>query len=187
MKRNVFSLFILGLLLLSSSFSSEGITVPIRKIQKAASKIWKSNTLKLIPLERDACDEAGHFFGLLDNTDTLGFVFVGRVNSCRAGGCFAEYPEGREPDGMQFEYFDYFVIYGKDKKVRKIQIYNYQATHGQEVAGRGWLNQFKGYGGTHILEYGSDIEAISGATVSAMAMIENLQSVTTCLQQKNAP
>jgi len=187
MKRNIFSLFVFGLLLLTSGFSLEIIPVPTRKIQKAVSKILKSNSFKLIPLKRDACDDMGRFFGILDDADTLGYVFAGRVNSCRTGGCFAEHSETREPVNLEFEYFDYFVIYGKYKEIKRVQIYNYQATHGQDVGGRGWLNQFKGYAGTRTLEYGSDIEAISGATVSAMAMIESLQAVTTCLNQKKLP
>jgi len=186
MKRIVIGLFMTGLFILITSFSWEEFPTPVRKIQNAAAKLWKDKSLKLLPLARQSCVEDGRFFGLLHGADTLGYVFVGRANSCRSGGCFAEESGNKPMPNLQFEYFDYFIIYGSRKQIKRIQIYNYQATHGQEVMSRGWLNQFKGYEGKQTLEYGKDVEAISGATVSAMAMIDNLQLITTCLRQTDS-
>ncbi|MCK4920537.1 MAG: FMN-binding protein [Bacteroidales bacterium] len=54
-------------------------------------------------------------------------------------------------------------------------MHNYQATHGQEVTSPGWLKQFVGYDGIKSLVVGREIDAISGATISADAITMNLQ------------
>jgi Na+-translocating ferredoxin:NAD+ oxidoreductase RnfG subunit len=74
-----------------------------------------------------------------------------------------------------FEYFDYYIIFDQALKVEKIRVYNYQATHGHEVGGKGWLKQFIGYKGETKLEYGKNIDSISGATISANAITYNVQ------------
>ncbi len=56
-----------------------------------------------------------------------------------------------------------------------MKVYNYRATHGHEVMGWGWLKQFIGYSGGKEMVYGKDIEAITGATISASALTANLQ------------
>lgn len=74
-----------------------------------------------------------------------------------------------------FEYFDYFILFDSNLGVKKIRVYNYQATHGHEVGGKGWLKQFVGYKGDEKLEYGKNIDSISGATISANAITYNVQ------------
>ena len=74
-----------------------------------------------------------------------------------------------------FEYFDYFIIFDETLVVKKIRVFNYQATHGHEVGGNGWLKQFIGYDGQEKLEYGKNIDSISGATISANAITYNVQ------------
>jgi Na+-translocating ferredoxin:NAD+ oxidoreductase RnfG subunit len=43
------------------------------------------------------------------------------------------------------------------------------------VGGKGWLKQFIGYDGKEKLEYGKNIDSISGATISANAITYNVQ------------
>ena len=74
-----------------------------------------------------------------------------------------------------FEYFDYYIIFDSSIKVEKVRVYNYQATHGHEVGGTGWLKQFIGYEGETKLELGKNIDSISGATISANAITYNVQ------------
>ncbi len=74
-----------------------------------------------------------------------------------------------------FEYFDYYIIYDSSLKVEMIRVYNYQATHGHEIAGKGWLKQFIGYTGKTKLELGKNIDSISGATISANAITYSVQ------------
>ncbi|MFB6319463.1 FMN-binding protein [Saccharicrinis sp. FJH54] len=122
----------------------------------------------------------GKFFRIEDDPEaTIRFVYVGRVLSCRAGGCSINGNKNHDGDS---EYFDYFMFFDPDKTVRMVKVFNYQATHGQEVTARGWLKQFTGYDGSRELEAGKNIDAISGATISVDALTLDIEEKTGILQ-----
>jgi len=77
----------------------------------------------------------------------------------------------------RFESFDYMVVYNPDASVKEIDVLNYTSPHGGEVASPKWLKQFVGYQGKH-LKYGSDIEAITGATYSATSLVKDVETIT---------
>lgn len=120
----------------------------------------------------------GKFFKISGNESVKGFAYVGRVNSCRSNGCSIA---SNKDEG--FEYFDYYAIFDTSKKIAKISVFNYQATHGQEVTAKSWLKQFLGYNGTKKLVVGKNIDGISGATISTNALTTNIQEVMKQLQQ----
>lgn len=69
--------------------------------------------------------------------------------------------------------FDYVMITNKDCKVQKVMVVRYRSEYGSEIASKKWLSQFIDFnGGT--LRYGSDISAISGATVSAKSITSDI-------------
>ena len=70
-------------------------------------------------------------------------------------------------------YFDYLVIYDSGFLIQKVQVFDYRSDHGFEICNKRWLSQFEGEKGCD-LEYGSDIDAISGATYSASSITEDL-------------
>ncbi len=106
------------------------------------------------------------------------FVYVGRVNSCRAGGCSISLENGT---GGNSEYFDYFILFDHSHQVIIVKVFNYQATHGHEVSAKGWLKQFRGYNGTETLRVGKEIDAISGATISVFGITHDIQEKTKLL------
>jgi Na+-translocating ferredoxin:NAD+ oxidoreductase RnfG subunit len=65
--------------------------------------------------------------------------------------------------------------------VQQVRIYNYQATHGQEITSKNWLRQFKNYTGEKELMAGKNIDAISGATISVDAIISDIEFITGAL------
>jgi len=77
----------------------------------------------------------------------------------------------------RFEPFDYMVVYNPDASVKEISIINYTSPHGGEVSSAKWLKQFAGYNGKK-LKYGSDIEALSGATFSASSLVKDVELIT---------
>jgi hypothetical protein len=115
----------------------------------------------------------GRFFTIKKDFELKGYAFVGRVNSCRSQGCSIA-PSSEEDS---FEFFDYFSIFDLDGKISEIVIYDYQATHGEEVTSKNWLQQFVGYNGSVNLEVGKNIDAISGATTSTYSLVENVKQV----------
>lgn len=121
----------------------------------------------------------GKFFTLMCKGGNKFLAYVGRVNSCRAGGCSTQMIFELEGE---YEYFDYFILFDLEKRVTAVRVYNYEATHGQEIMVKGWLNQFIGYDGTKKLRVGKEIDSISGATISANGITADVQQKALFLQ-----
>ena len=154
--------------------------LPARKLARTVNKLWKTTDFRIDEMKGVRCERKGRWYAVVSEGRQLGMLYNGRVNSCRQGGCSID-PDDKA--ALSFEYFDYMLFTDTAGKVLRINIYNYQATHGQEVMSRGWLNQFKGFSGNRRLEFGRDVEAISGATVSAMAITDDIQQVLKCLHR----
>ena len=50
----------------------------------------------------------------------------------------------------------------------------YRSSHGAGICSKGWLKQFRGYHGEEI-RLGKEIDSISGATISASSLVEDIQ------------
>lgn len=145
-----------------------------KMLSKEIKKLWDIEDPEfkeiLIP---DSCKvdlaEVNKVEKIMNKDSLLGFVYFGRVNSCCIGGCSAPTENTKE-----FEYFDYFIIYNTNLIIQSVRVYNYQATHGQEVCSRSWLKQFNGYTDEDKL----DIDAISGATISVNSLKVDVEFVT---------
>lgn len=150
-----------------------------RSLRKDIEKTWdvKQFTISTIVVPDSLYDnillEKGKFSVITNDQSLLGYAYVGRIYSCRQGGC--DDGASAEIANDTYEYFDYYILFDHNREVRKVKVYNYQATHGQEVSGRGWLRQFVGYHGEKPLAYGKNIDSISGATISANAITYNVQ------------
>ena len=158
--------------------------LPMKKIHKAITKVWKVEAFEVVdhPLnnERD-CYDNGCWLKVIVEGRELGMVYVGRVNSCRSGGCAID-PLNEE--ALSFEFFDYFMLAELTGEVRWVKVFNYEATQGHEVMSRGWLNQFRGVMPGNNLVFGQDIESISGATVSASAITNDIQEILGCVASR---
>jgi len=127
-----------------------------------------------------ASEPAGKFFVVNSaNVSQHQYVYVGRVNSCRAGGCSVPGNAGAD---MSSEYFDYFILFDKRGGIDRVHVFNYRATHGYEICSRGWLRQFSGFNGSEKPEVGKTIDGISGATKSVHAITGDIQHRTEQLQ-----
>ena len=123
---------------------------------------------------------SGKFFSIRNAEGGNIIAYIGRVNSCRAGGCSNPSLAGTENES---EYFDYFILFDSEKKVMLVRVFNYAATHGQEVSVKRWLDQFAGYVGAKPLRVGKEIDAISGATISVYALVADVQEKTIILKK----
>lgn len=122
----------------------------------------------------------GKFFEITSQNQICKYVYIGRVNGCRQGGC----SNSSETSILETsEYFDYFILYDQNLSVFQVKVYNYQASHGQEITNKGWLKQFQGFNGSRSLLVGKSIDAISGATVSAVGITTDIQEKTKLLKQ----
>lgn len=124
-------------------------------------------------------DSSSGIFYEYSNALPVKYSYVGRVNTCRASGCDS-------PDQFKItersEFFDYFILFDSVAKILALQIYNYEASHGQEITVKGWLKQFVGFNADKQLTVGKDIDVVSGATVSVHSITDDVNDKTTRLK-----
>lgn len=123
--------------------------------------------------------EMGKYFLLTDGKTATGYVYIGRIYSCRAGGCDLLTPDQASNNS---EYFDYFILFNPSGSIASVRVYNYHATHGQEVTAKSWLRKFQGYDAGYELSGKQSIDAIAGATVSSAGIISDVQIRTKYLR-----
>lgn len=122
----------------------------------------------------------GKYFTLAKATGQ--YIYIGRVNACREGGCLDPSIEKSMDD--EFEYFDYYILFDSAFTVQEVKVYNYQATHGQEITSKNWLKQFRHYDGSKKLITGKNIDGISGATISVEALVYDIEQKTNLLREE---
>ncbi|MEX0987546.1 MAG: FMN-binding protein [Bacteroidales bacterium] len=117
----------------------------------------------------------GKFFELADDAGIhpVQYIYIGRVNSCRGGGCTPDPGAGAD---FSSEYFDYFMLLDSTLTVQLVEVFNYQATHGYEITSRGWLKQFRGFDGSNDLRVNKNIDALTGATISVHAITDDIKT-----------
>lgn len=74
----------------------------------------------------------------------------------------------------RYDYFDYLLAYKPDISVLGLTVTVYRSTHGAAICQKKWLSQFEAYAGEE-LSYGKDIDALAGATISATALVKDVQ------------
>lgn len=99
-----------------------------------------------------------NFFKIKNNNILLGYYYVGQAYGKAA-------------------YFDFIVIFDTNLIVSKVKILVYREDHGGEVGSKRWLKQFIGKTVTNDLKYQKDIAAISGATISAKSMTNEVNKL----------
>lgn len=167
--------------ILFTAFTVEKIDFKHKRIQKEISKTFevKDFTIDEVPINDSSIfpeSLIGKFFNIYHNQEVIGYSYVGRVNSCRAGGCTVSIDI---EDDRPSEYFDYFILFDTSRKIKAVRVYNYQATHGHEITAKSWLKQFDNYSGDSDLIVGKNIDAISGATISTHAIAYDVQLKST--------
>lgn len=121
----------------------------------------------------------GEFYEINLDISRYKYIYAGRVNSCRNGGCSISVQTLKEGAS---EYFDYFILFDQNKTVQLVKVFNYQATHGHEITAKGWLKQFIGYNGSESLQVDKNIDTISGATISVNAITFDVEMKTEILK-----
>lgn len=184
MNKLLFSVLFLSLINLN--LSAQNLTPRTeKKIEKTIQKVWKNQTVEKELISTDSNLEEKIFFSdnyvyrLKINELTQGWMCLRRAYGCKIGGCgTGNYGSGEvcSADGNAYEVFDYAVFFDKDLKIKKVVVTDYPGDYGYEISSPGWLNQFIGFNGGE-LNYGSDIDAVSGATISANSITWDIVEV----------
>jgi len=161
-----------GLFLLGAAIAPKRPASFWKKADKNLTRIFTGKQIEKTNVEYDKINlvESGlknlEIFLLRNGEDSLGYL----VLTSSMG---------------RYESFDYMIVYNPVMKVKEIDILNYTSSHGGEVASQKWLKQFVGYEGNH-LKYGSDIDAITGATYSATSLVKDVESITIFMKKSQS-
>lgn len=172
---NKIVLVLLGILFFS--FSSNNYILKYgKKINKEIKRIFKDENLKInkFSLSDPALitDESS-FYQIESSDKVTGYIYINRVNACITGGC-------DRPGLLQtvrYDHFYYMAVFDIDLSILKLTILDYQSDHGYEICSKNWLNQFKG-NSDRVFVYNKNVDAISGATVSVNALIDEINILT---------
>lgn len=85
----------------------------------------------------------------------------------------------------RYDYFDYAVFYSPEMEVLGVKVTVYRSTHGAAICQKKWLRQFDGYAGGD-LAIGNEIDAISGASISAQSLVDDMQRCFTLMTSLKA-
>jgi len=75
------------------------------------------------------------------------------------------------------DYFDFLVVFDSDLVIKKVKILVYREDRGGEIGSKRWLKQFIGKSMDNSLIYEKDIAGISGATISAKSMTNQMDKL----------
>jgi Na+-translocating ferredoxin:NAD+ oxidoreductase RnfG subunit len=181
---------ILSIVFLAGTFflpTRSPINYQPKSLTKQVEQLWglkesKKEEILITHASKNDIEIKGKFFTIIDKNNVIQnrYVYIGRVNSCRAGGC--SIPNEVSANSAS-EYFDYYLLFNDKVEVDLVKVFSYQATHGQEVTVKGWLKQFIGYNGSESLQVGKDIDAIAGATISVYAITADIEHKTNLLKR----
>ena len=158
-------------------FNPKSLKVELTKVN---SKEVELKELSIAP-ELAGNIRLGKFYSITNQSFSLTkYVYIGRINTCRAGGCSIKQNTKTNQDS---EFFDYFIFFDANASIQLVKIFNYQASHGQEVTATSWLKQFKNYDGKKELVVGKNVDAISGATISVDATSLDIEHKTKLLKK----
>jgi hypothetical protein len=134
------------------------------------------------PAEMSMPVYSGKFYAIsaITGTQITGYIYMGKVNTCRAGGCSIQ---EEHPSDSASEFLEYFILFDSHGTIKLVRIFNYMATYGQEITSKGWLKQFVNYKGNEVLIAGKNIDAISGATTSVDAITFDIQDKAALLRK----
>jgi len=179
MKRFLF--IIIPALLLAFSSSNLFLDLPEKQVRKAITKNLQIDEFELLQVE-SSCFIRGQHYKIHTDNGIAGSVYVGRTPTCVMTGCYNYEQNNLDLNSIKdFEYFDFYAIIDAQQTVQFVSVFDYRATYGIEVSGKGWLKQFIGSTKSSPLDYGKDIDSISGASISAEAFTDEIKSVLDCL------
>jgi Na+-translocating ferredoxin:NAD+ oxidoreductase RnfG subunit len=79
--------------------------------------------------------------------------------------------------------FDIAVLFDEQRTVKRAVVVSYPWTHGRGVSGHSFTCQFEGKDPKDAIEIGTDIDAVTGATISCKAMAQGVREAIKCLPQ----
>jgi hypothetical protein len=133
----------------------------LKKVHKEIKKTFKVENFKIdeLKISNDVNSQLSkkigpqNLFSIQENNQLIGYAFIAKAPS-------------------KTDEFDYLILLDKELIIAKTKILIYREDYGGEIGSKRWLKQFIGKKSSDTLKYEHNIIAISGATISAYAMTD---------------
>lgn len=99
-----------------------------------------------------------NLFKINSNNQLIGYLYLGEAPSMKRK-------------------FDYTILFNTDLTIKKSKVLIYREDYGQQIGSQRWLKQFIGLSEKDKPTYGENIDAVSGATISASSMTNAVADV----------
>jgi Na+-translocating ferredoxin:NAD+ oxidoreductase RnfG subunit len=129
-----------------------------KKLNKLIAKTWEVESPIVenvsIDFENHMTTNEFNLFKVSKNDIQIGYVYLSKA-------------KGR------FDYFDYAILFNPNLEIDNVTVLVYRSDYGGEIASKNWLKQFLGMKNEQ-KQYGKDINAISGATLSGNSLTKGI-------------
>lgn len=142
-----------------------------KKMKKEISKVYKTEDFTLESLKTDKLKDINGDLFIIHYQEKVAYCYLGKVFTSRS----------QADNNEDSEFFQYLILYNKEKTIEKVKILRYEAAYGREITSRSWLRQFKGYSGKEKLRIGKEIDGMSGATLSSEGITKDIKQITQLL------
>ena len=167
LKENKFRVLVLAVIF--AAFFSLGFTGISKispklqqKLYNAVQTAFEVEGFELKPLDLNLGEDSLFKIGL--ESEVLGYAYLGKAPSMK-------------------DVFDYVVLFNPELDVKKAKVLIYRENHGRQIGSQRWLKQFIGKKPGDSMEYGNDVDAISGATISAKSMTQAVSKVLSQMKE----
>lgn len=162
MMKKIVSIILVGLVCLSADLPSSAI----KKMDKAIQTLWENQIVDKVEVDISKHQFQNSYLKLsklMVSNKLVGYLMISRAKS-------------------RVDFFDYMVVYKPDLSILAITVLAYREDYGGEIASKRWLNQFTGKTNPDNMKFGDDIQSISGATLSARSLTQDVQEITKNIQ-----
>ena len=160
LKENKFRVLVWAVVFTAFSFfgfTSSKISPKLQqKLNNAVQTTFEVESFELEHLELDL--DGDNLFKINLESEVLGYAYLGKAPSMK-------------------DMFDYVVLFNPDLDIKKAKVLIYRENHGRQIGSQRWLKQFIGKKPGDTIEYGNNVDAISGATISAKSMTKAVGEV----------
>ena len=149
-----------------------------KSVDKLIAKVWKDTPISKteMALPDTLQSSIGKVYNLYVQDSLVGYACYTTAFGCQVGGC----AKPNNPNTQTYETFDYMVIFNPNYQILKVDIADYPGAYGYQICRRNWLKQFTGK--TPSLELNKDVDGVSGATISAQFLVEDINKVKVILE-----
>lgn len=137
-----------------------------KKSNKILAKTFKEVSLKKSKLAVSAKNKDEKWYKISNKSSNKTLGFVETTNAL-----------GR------FDKFDFMVLFNPNKSIKKVRVLIYREDHGGEIASKRWLRQFEGKSFEDLKSLQSEINGISGATMSCNSITNEIKKSLITIQK----